>query len=430
MPLISSVFYPLGDPSVTPGRLDKAPKESESPTDISAPAMPQGSRLVLIDQNLKGLSGHNATTALAILDADPDAEVVANTQCALEHPRIQKVLSVSFNSPAVRFPGGGSLLYRIWATLRAVCYNNRFLRRALDTTAARRERQIWIWRDGDARNAYAALGLARRYAKLRIILYFHNHPSRLLLRLFAIKMRLLRVRNLVCVHEDHDLAKRFSDVTGLDCGVLPFPFPVRPPRPISGTEKEPPVIAVLGSPRIEKGIDIVVDAIRQLTQELKDDRLRFVIQAQDTGDNSVKPALAALQAQAAQLPAIRLIDEPLPEEAYAAELYKADVLLLPYRLSAYALRNSGVVMEGISAGKVLVITAGTLAAVRAEGAAAFLAVKDGDATSIATALREVLTNLPTLRKAAMEYSRAYSNEHDPAVLISKLKGLFEHLERS
>ena len=124
---------------------------------IMAGAVSARHRRVLIDQNLKYFDAHNATTAIAVLEADPKARVIANTACALRHPRLEKLIALSFNSPGVRLPGEGDRLSRAIGTLQAMRYNNNYLVKTLEPLAARPENQLWIWRDGDPRNAYAAL---------------------------------------------------------------------------------------------------------------------------------------------------------------------------------------------------------------------------------------------------------------------------------
>lgn len=378
---------------------------------------------VLIDQNLKSYGAHNATTAIALLESDPEGVVIANQNCALEDRRIDKRIGLSFNSPESKFPGEGNRIRRAAGVLMAVIRNNRHLVKALSPVAARGEQMLWIWRDGDPRNCYAAMWTALRGENLNIILYFHNHPSRYLMRPFATVVRFLKVTNLVCVHEDPQLAEKFSAITGLKCGVLPFPLPLRGVE--EKTQKSGPlVVTILGSPRLEKGIDLVADLLPLMEPELKADEVRFVIQAQVTGDPSIEPTLAKLTDLANRLPNIILLIKPLDESEYSNKLKEADILLLPYRLEAYGLRNSGVVMEGVATGKVLILTAGTLIAEHAKSGAAHHLSADGDVDSLQRSLRAVIDNIESLRGDATKFAKEYVMDHDPMILFQKMESLF------
>jgi hypothetical protein len=68
---------------------------------------------------------------------------------------------------------------------------------------------------------YALLWCAWRYRKkLRIICYFHNHPSRLLLRPAGFLKRVLSLDNLAIAAEDTGLAERYQTALKVPIAVL------------------------------------------------------------------------------------------------------------------------------------------------------------------------------------------------------------------
>jgi glycosyltransferase involved in cell wall biosynthesis len=379
---------------------------------------------VLIDQNLKSYGSHNATTAMAVLGADSLSKVIGNIDCSIGHPGIIKKIGLSFSSPEVRFPDLRIGPIRIWAIFLAILRNSRHLVQVLAEEAGATAGQMWLWRDADPRNAYAAFYLACRYRKeIKIALYFHNHPSRYLMLPFGWLLRLSRVANLVCVHEDPLLARRFSDITGLPCGVLPFPMPVRRAVTFHAKTDRNLVVSVLGSPRIEKGIDIVADLIPLIANELKDGRITLRIQAQRTGDKSVDPVIDRLFEAARNYDRLQLLGL-LDGFEYERILAQTDLLLLPYRRSSYGLRNSGIVMEGVAGGKILLITEGTLMADFAGREGVHIAIQDGDALSIATALREALRCLQPMTVEARRRAERFAHKADPVSLLADLENLF------
>ncbi|WP_415910911.1 hypothetical protein [Oleiharenicola sp. Vm1] len=61
-------------------------------------------------------------------------------------------------------------------------------------------------------------------------------------------------------------------------------------------------------------------------------------------------------------PAIELLPDRLTEEQYAAEMARADFILLPYAPAVYRRRTSGIFVEAVVAGKIPIVSAGTWAA--------------------------------------------------------------------
>jgi hypothetical protein len=154
-------------------------------------------------------------------------------------------------------------------------------------------------------------------------------------------------------------------------GVAPFqtlPYPV---NPILQTGRDQPAerngplrIAYLGDARREKGYQLLPRLIQRLWRDyVATDRVRFVVQSNfhfplpARGDDlDVVESVAALR----RLPQdkIALVDEPVESEEFCRRTLATDIGLLLYDRRAYFSRCSGVLVELLSAGVPVLVSAG------------------------------------------------------------------------
>ncbi|HEV3417740.1 MAG TPA: hypothetical protein VG056_13025, partial [Pirellulales bacterium] len=154
-------------------------------------------------------------------------------------------------------------------------------------------------------------------------------------------------------------------------GVAPFqtlPYPVNPilqtGRDQSAERNGPLRIAYLGDARREKGYQLLPGLIQRLWRDyVATDQARFVVQSNfhfplpARGDDlEVVESVAALR----RLPQdkIALVDEPVESEEFCRRTLATDIGLLLYDRRAYFSRCSGVLVELLSAGVPVLVSAG------------------------------------------------------------------------
>jgi len=122
-----------------------------------------------------------------------------------------------------------------------------------------------------------------------------------------------------------------------------------------------PTILYAGDARVEKGFQLlpalVADLYRAPTAEGPP---RFIIQSNFSvpgGEPTAVQARRELQSFADN--GVRLIDRPLPPDAYCAIFQASDISLIPYDPLEYRARSSGVFAESVAAGLATVVPAGT-----------------------------------------------------------------------
>ena len=164
-------------------------------------------------------------------------------------------------------------------------------------------------------------------------------------------------------------------------------------------ERDCPCFTILGVSVIDKGMDVLQDAILKLLKAEPALKARFVIQwsVPTIGyDGNPIPIQDALR----KAPQVTLFENTLSEEEYKTALSGADFMLLPYRRQVYFNRLSGVVVEAACAGIPMIVTENTWLdwALREYGAG--VTAKDGDADDLAEKILFCIENADRLTSEA------------------------------
>ncbi|EWY35791.1 hypothetical protein N825_34310 [Skermanella stibiiresistens SB22] len=217
------------------------------------------------------------------------------------------------------------------------------------------------------------------------------------------------------------LAKFYGKLAGFEMPSLPIPirYPILKAEHKRRRDGARPRFVYLGEAREEKGIHLIVDALRRRSPAL--DGIDFTIQC---GRHELLGTL--LDEWRTDLPDVDFIDRGLPEDDYLGLLASADAVLVPYRPDIYDVRTSHIYLEAVGAGKPVLITAGSwmdLETVRLGHVAVRAAAFTVDAVEDAlTRLARDWRDLAALGPAAGERCRDY---HNPTNFFSGLVGLFD-----
>jgi glycosyltransferase involved in cell wall biosynthesis len=282
----------------------------------------------------------------------------------------------------------------------------------------------WLARDGDPRMFYALILFARKHReKLRIVVYFHNHPSKFLLIPAKYLIRWWGLNNLIIAAEDPGLAEKYSEILGVKASYLCNLLPVRKVEIVPQYKNQLLGALMLGGARIEKGIDVLAAAVESLVEELKSNQLSITVQLSGYKDERVDAVKGRFKKLILEgVPNIHLIEETLDEDAYLQFLNRADFLLLPYRKDAYALRNSGIVLEAISADKPMIVADGTLVAETAIEKGSALIFSDGDSLALANGIRKMVSDYDKYSGKAKLVGEKWRCQNAPEALLMQVFG--------
>ncbi len=174
--------------------------------------------------------------------------------------------------------------------------------------------------------------------------------------------------------------------------------------------------AYLGHASPLKGVDLMPGLIAAFRNAA--DAPRFVVQLYPN-DASTEPLDQALSA----LPADRttIIRGPVEREAYLRLLDEADIVLLPYSAQLYGWASSGILVEALSLGKVVVAPEDTWLSRQAQrynaGCQTF---RDHTPAGLAAALRQAIADYPALARKAAEAAPSWRAGHSPARFVDVL----------
>jgi glycosyltransferase involved in cell wall biosynthesis len=209
--------------------------------------------------------------------------------------------------------------------------------------------------------------------------------------------------------ETEALAEALSHVAGIPVRSLPQPVEALPeifPMPSSDKALR---FACYGAARHEKGSDLLQSAIAQYLKEHPETCMQFVIQWVDdfldeSGRKITKSPYLLKDRR------VEFITHYFHDGEYQRRLSQTDVIVLPYRLSSYALRGSRVLLEALVNGIPVITTRGTTLAQQAESTGANVLCEDGSVESLVTALGEMEREYEHLKIKASA-RKASAREH-------------------
>ena len=228
-----------------------------------------------------------------------------------------------------------------------------------------------------------------------------------------VRNSLRRLRNLgllgdrVFLHaENVPLARHLSEYFKQPVTALPIP----PSMSASGdrsTKHEKIRITYLGAARTEKGFCRLPDLVERGLLRYGG-RVSFFIQ----GSPQIMGYTADVQAAVRRLqdlnhPDLTVATEPLSGPDYDQQLNSADVLLLPYDEARYRVRGSGIAVEALLNGAILLATKGTFP----EYIGGEAAVGVGQSERLIDGLEHIVENFDTLAERAQERRQWYLETH-------------------
>jgi hypothetical protein len=130
--------------------------------------------------------------------------------------------------------------------------------------------------------------------------------------------------------------------------------------------------------------------------------------------------LARHEAAVARLslhPFVDIIDGVQAPPAYEALLNRTDIILLPYDPQAYGLQGSGILVEGLASGKIIIARNGTSIIDEARAGVGF-----GYHTpeELALGLAEIIGNYPGLAATALNLAAQFREKNNPRRFVSAL----------
>lgn len=224
-------------------------------------------------------------------------------------------------------------------------------------------------------------------------------------------------RNIFLWTETPLLAEIYRQRFGVSVHALPLPVPERPTAESVTLDDKVLTISFLGAARKEKGF-LELPAIIEAISTIPDirDRVRFTIQVAPP-IRGFTPELTNAVDALKKMPNVALIADSLSDDDYRDMLLASDVVLLPYRSQEYAARGSGILVEALTFGKAVLVSADTVLASHEPDAPIFACKNLEDWVR---AVRQILESRAEISEKAEEYSLKFSAKYDGRAYIGRL----------
>lgn len=382
-------------------------------------------KLVYVDNCLTNYSGHSASLANSLLKTEASFIVLANNKCSITDERIFPVFSMGFGSRKISLldvsKNWKNRLIGAWRIVfaNAIYFRDLYKSRSL-WVANNGHTSVLIVANAESRCSLAIFALAALYRQHKFVLYFQR-SAQSIFQLFQPIFQILHIKNVRFVSETPEMAELWTKVLGAKCET--FPFPVIPSTTLKATcsHASPLVFGVLGPPRYEKGFDLVLKAFYELKDLFEKDDVEFIIQVAPVWeDQKAKAAVEEFRNLAATYSNLKLVEHSLCTEEYNSLWQKVDIVLLPYRQSAYSLRSSGVLIEAIANAKPVIVTTDTLLSKIAYQHASAIQIPDENVEALVAGVQTIKEKFNRFQFDALVAAQQWREEFGTEAFLERI----------
>ena len=380
-------------------------------------------RLFLVDHLLRDNTGHHAGYNAALAAAATRASVQPVVCCHRLCPAglvpgvdIQKIFHDDWRSQPLSLATRSQRLLRVLEKLSAMRFASDLRSMPSDVGA---DDMIFCQMIAPRHFVAWLQYLGRFNNPPRIVLHLGYQPWRFERREVRHALASLPAvcrRQLSFVTDSEKLVDPFAKALGAEVRHLPHVVDWKF-RPGIMPLADIPVFVVPGNAREEKGFVDLMAALSVLRPALEQNLLRFKIQCHEPDPPSTQSGAAAPP----QTPGVEWIREPLGREAYYRMISEAHAIVLPYHLSHYAMRTSGVFCEARCAGRPVIATRGSWAGDRIEREGGGWTVEENNPRALASCLREAASDGIMQKTAeAISLQEASQREFSPDKFVYEL----------
>ena len=221
-------------------------------------------------------------------------------------------------------------------------------------------------------------------------------------------------RTIVFTAENAPTADLYRRRFGLpDVPLLPVPLAR---GPAGATRDRLTRLGFLGYSKAEKGFHLLPAAIRACL--VARPALRFTIQVQHHGQ---EPAVVEAERELRMIPQVRILEGPLSSADFARESAQLDMMLLPYDPRRFGMRGSGLFVEAVTSGQIVVASEETWAGRSvARGDATGTAFRPYTSAALAAAILAECARMPGRRDDAIAKAAMAARTHTIASYVAHL----------
>ena len=223
-------------------------------------------------------------------------------------------------------------------------------------------------------------------------------------------------RTIICA-ETEELTAQVRQIAEVPVTLVPLPLAIEGEARSAGAG-ERLVCAYLGHASPLKGFDLLPGLVAAFGGSPNAPQFVVQIYPNDASTAAIEQALASAPGNA-----VRLVRGPLAREDYLILLEEADIMLLPYVTQFYGWASSGILVEALSLGKVIVAPEDSWLARQAQRHnAGYRTFCEHTPVALAGALRQAISDYPALSRKAIAAAPLFRAAHSPARFVDVLLG--------
>lgn len=221
--------------------------------------------------------------------------------------------------------------------------------------------------------------------------------------------------------DTQQLVDRYNSLSAVKLIEIPVPFrqEILQQNIVSKIKNQPLHLVYLGDARIEKGYLYLPNIVADLWEDyLVTKKVKITIQSNfniNTGEKGILASRLKLEEYPQDM--VKVIKNPMTTEEYYQLLISADLLVIPYDVSSYRYRTSGVLTESLAAGKPVIIPANSWLASQVDENRGGIYQHPQE---ISETIIKVINNISEYQKNAQEFSIDWRKKHSPDSLIDCL----------
>ena len=392
-------------------------------------------RLLIVEEALKNHTGHWYEYYRAVTEFNRTAGVEVTV---VAHRTLDPEIAQELNAtPLFEYTNWDGIYHSssAWRRYLGILQHNWYVYRTLDKFLADSEDYDCIFVPTVVIfNWIAWLGLIRKYQGKkfkRLVLFIRNnagsYPNGATQPVFQRHTILLKKvlqayqkwigAGVVCIGTDSSRhATEYKLLAGIDVKVFPHPkvqtSDALQPSVLNHSPGSPVVFSCLGPARLEKGVDILQEAILNLLHTQPNLNAKFVIQWNREILNEDGSVLAK-NSQLEEGGQVLFLTQDLTSEEYDNYLTQSNCIILPYRRQAYYTRLSGIAIEAAMLGIPLIYTRDTWLEDAVTQYGAGIGIQNEDPMALANSIALMTENIENYRTIAQKRAALAQTYHSP-----------------
>ncbi len=202
-------------------------------------------------------------------------------------------------------------------------------------------------------------------------------------------------------------------------GFLPIPLVSKVELPDPAPARPGPLVGFFGCAHVRNGYDLMYRLCRKLTRD-PESPVRFLIRHREIPSDGFSQRSKIDRFRALQT-RVEHLSHDLGQAEYLAQIARCDVVLIPYRREHYPCQTSGILIDALTQGRLVVAPEHTWMGDIVRSLGVGTTFVSGDLDSLAASLDRICADLPEQRLASRAKVESFCRQHTASGLFTALE---------